>query len=105
MRTRNSGIVMAAESAVSALTKRGVIVTRLASTGGFLGRGNVTVLIGLSAGQESAVVASLHRSCHKRVEYLSSLPEGFLPVLSTPIPVTVGGATIFTFQVERCEVF
>jgi uncharacterized protein YaaQ len=38
------------------------------------------------------------------VEYLSTLPEG-LPGAAAPIPVTVGGATIFTFAIERFETF
>ena len=92
------------ENAVNALTKIGITVTQLPSSGGALGRRNVTLLVGLSAGQEASVVQALQRSCRKRVEYLTSLPVGFPGDLTAPIPVTVGGATIFTFLVERFEV-
>ena len=93
------------ENALSVLTKLGISVTQLPSKGGFLGQENATLLIGLSEGQEKSVVKALNNACRKRVEYLSSPVEGFPTDISTPIPVEVGGATIFTFEVERFEVF
>jgi uncharacterized protein YaaQ len=93
------------ENALSSLSKLGVPFTRLPSSGGYLGRRNATLLIGLSHGQVNHVVEALKRSCHTRVEYLSSLPEGLPGVAAAPIPVTVGGATIFTFAIERFETF
>jgi CPA1 family monovalent cation:H+ antiporter len=92
------------ENAVNALTKIGITVTQLPSSGGALGRRNVTLLVGLSAGQEASIVQALQRSCRKRVEYLTALPVGIPGEISAPIPVTVGGATIFTFIIERFEV-
>ena len=35
------------ENAIDALVKEGIMVTRLSSSGGFLGRRNVTLLIGI----------------------------------------------------------
>ena len=35
------------ENAINALTQEGILVTRLSSSGGFLGRRNVTLLIGI----------------------------------------------------------
>jgi CPA1 family monovalent cation:H+ antiporter len=93
------------ENALSALTKLGFSVTHLPSTGGFLGRRSLTLLIGLSEGQESTAVKALSNSCKKRVEYLSTpLEAGPMP-FPNPIPVEVGGATIFVFEVERYEEF
>ncbi|OGO41418.1 MAG: Na+/H+ antiporter [Chloroflexi bacterium RBG_16_58_14] len=92
------------ENAVNALTKVGITVTQLPSSGAALSRRNATLLVGLSAGQEASIVQALQRSCRKRVEYLTALPAGFPGEMSAPIPVTVGGATIFTFIVERFEV-
>jgi CPA1 family monovalent cation:H+ antiporter len=93
------------ESAISTLTKIGIAVTCLPSTGGFLGRRNTTLLIGLEKGQEEAVVKALDNSCRKRVEYqvTPSIFNNMIPM--TPIEVEVGGATIFTFEVERFEIF
>lgn len=94
-----------ADSAVAALDDLGVAVTRLPSLGGFLGRTNVTLLIGLAAGKEESVVEALQQSCRKRVEYLASPVEGTPIPITNPIPVTVGGATIFAFEVEKYEEF
>lgn len=93
------------ENAYSALTKLGFTLTRLSSTGGFLGRRNVTLLVGLSAGYEAAAVKALSKSCRERVTYLSSPIEGMPASISAPVPITIGGATIFTFEVERFETF
>jgi monovalent cation:H+ antiporter, CPA1 family len=92
------------ENAANALTKLGMSITQLPSTGGFLTTRNATMLIGLRHGQEEMLVNALDKSCRKRVVYLSTpVPEW--GVASPPIPVSVGGATIFTFEVERFEVF
>ena len=93
------------ENALSSLTKLGISVTQLPSKGGFLGRENAVLLIGLSEGQERSTVKALNNACRKRVEYLTSPVEGFPTVLSAPIPVEIGGATIFTFEVEHFEVY
>jgi uncharacterized protein YaaQ len=92
------------ENALSALTKLGISVTQLPSKGGFLGKDNVTLLIGLSKGQEASTIETLNKACRKRVEYLTTPVEGFPAILSAPIPVEVGGATVFTFEVEHFEV-
>lgn len=92
------------ENALSALTKLGISVTQLPSRGGFLGRENVTLIIGLSEGQEASTIETLNKACRKRIEYLTTPVEGFPAVLSAPIPVEVGGATVFTFEVEHFEV-
>jgi len=92
------------ESAISALTKLGITVTCLPGTGGFLENRNTVLLIGLAEGQEEAIVSALNKSCRKRVEY-TPFPLGMSdPILPIPTPLTVGGATIFTFEVEKFEV-
>jgi CPA1 family monovalent cation:H+ antiporter len=93
------------ENTFNALAKIDIPVTRLPSKGGYLGRENATLLIGLDEGQEAAVVKALNQSCRQRVEYLTTPVEGFPTAISTPVPVNVGGATIFTFEVERFEEF
>jgi CPA1 family monovalent cation:H+ antiporter len=93
------------ENALSVLTKLGFSVTHLPSTGGFLGRRSVTLLIGLVEGQEKNAVDALSSSCKKRVEYVSTPLEAGPTPFPNPIPVNVGGATIFVFEVERFEEF
>jgi monovalent cation:H+ antiporter, CPA1 family len=93
------------ENALSSLTKLGFTLTHLQSSGGFLSRRNATILVGLSQGYETAVFKSLNLSCRRRVKYLSSPVEGMPVSITTPVQVTIGGATVFTFEVERFEVF
>ena len=93
------------EGAAAALEAGGFSVTRLPSIGGFLGRTNVTLMVGLPAGREAELVDILGQTCRKRVEYLASPIEGSTVLYTNPIPVSVGGATIFTFAVDRYEEF
>jgi uncharacterized protein YaaQ len=91
--------------ATRALGTLHVPVIHLASTGGFLGRRNATLLIGLPDGQEEQVKVALQKSCRQRVEYLAVPLEGSPLPLPTPVPVTVGGATVFVIPVEKFEEF
>ncbi len=91
--------------AIRALEQIRVPTTHLASAGGFLGRKNATLLIGIPDGDEEKILRALQTSCRKRVEYLAIPLEGSPLPMPTPVPVTVGGATIFTLPVERFEEF
>jgi uncharacterized protein YaaQ len=91
--------------ALRALEQFHVRVTHLASSGGFLGRRNATLLIGLPDGMEENVLSALQSSCRQRVEYLAMPLEGSPLPMPTPVPVTVGGATVFTLPVEHFEEF
>jgi uncharacterized protein YaaQ len=86
-----------------ALTRAGFRVTHISSTGGFLGRRNEILLIGADEGQEELAVSILRRICRRRVEYVATPLEGAPFHLPLSMPVTVGGATIFTLDVERYE--
>ena len=91
------------DNAINSLSKLGFYTTRLPSSGGFLGRRNATLLIGLVKGQEEEVSHALYQSCRSRVEYVTLPLEGSPMPLPTPTPVTVGGATIFAFDIQRYE--
>jgi len=91
------------ENATNAAQSLGAPVVYLTSTGGFLGRRNATLLIGLPEGMESSLVNTLHQTCRQRVEYLTMPVEGAPMPLPTPVPVTVGGATIFALPVDHFE--
>jgi uncharacterized protein YaaQ len=88
------------EKANRAINDLGLSVTRLASAGGFLGRRNVTLMIGFTAGEEASIVEALNENCRSRVEYIATPLEGTALHLPTPMPVPVGGATIFTFEID-----
>ena len=91
------------ETATKALQATGTSVTYLSSAGGFLGRRNATLLIGLPAERESEALSILHEACRQRIEYMTLPLEGSPMPMPAPVPVTVGGATVFALPVERFE--
>ena len=93
------------DTATRALSQLDLPVVYLSSAGGFLGRRNATLLIGLREGKEDAAIKALEDSCRQRIEYLTLPLEGSPLPMPTPVPVTVGGATVFGLPVEHFEEF
>lgn len=91
------------DEAIGALEKLNTPVVYLFSAGGFLGRRNATLLIGLREGVENDAVRILQETCKQHIEYLTLPLEGSPLPMPTPVPVTVGGATIFALPVEQFE--
>ena len=93
------------DSATESLQHVGASMTYLSSSGGFLGRRNITLLIGIPVDREEDALIALHDACRQRIEYLAMPLEGSPMPMPSPVPVTVGGATIFVLPVERFEEF
>ena len=91
------------DTVTNALAKLNLPVVFLSSAGGFLGRRNATLLIGLRTETEMEALRILEDSCKQRIEYLTLPLEGSPLPMPTPVPVTVGGATVFALPVERFE--
>jgi len=91
------------KKAVQALESLGLTVIRLASSGAFLGRRNITLLIGLPPERLEEALGAIQEHCHQRVEYVSTPLEGAPMPIPLATPITVGGATVFTLQVDRFE--
>jgi uncharacterized protein YaaQ len=91
------------DNASKALQSVGASLTYLSSAGGFLGRRNATLLIGLPAEKEEQALAALHEACRQRIEYMTLPLEGSPMPMPAPVPVTVGGAKVFALPVERFE--
>ena len=91
------------DAATRALEPIGAPVVYLSSAGGFLGRRNATVLVGLPAANEEQALEALRQTCRQRIEYLTLPMEGTPLPLPAPVPVTVGGASVFALPVERYE--
>jgi len=91
------------DEATRTLEKLNVPVVYLFSAGGFLGRRNATLLIGLREGMEEQAIRMLQETCKQHIEYLTLPLEGSPLPMPTPVPVTVGGATIFALPVEHFE--
>jgi CPA1 family monovalent cation:H+ antiporter len=93
------------ENAMASLNRLGFSVARLSSTGGFLSRRNVTLLVGVQEGRGDVAVKMLKHSCRQRVEFVSSPLRGGTFPLPIPTQVVVGGATVFMFEVESYDEF
>lgn len=103
-------VIIASDADAEKLTKKlieqGYPATKISSTGGFLRKGNATILSGIDASEVDQVVAMVRMECSARTEYVpvQTLPffgEG--SVMQEPIEVRVGGAIVFVLDVERFE--
>lgn len=95
-----------ADSLVRALVQRRHATTKIGSTGGFLRRGNTTLLCGVPAAAVDEVLVLVRQLCPARSEPLplGALPlAGELPFITEPAEVRVGGAVVFVLNVERFE--
>ena len=89
---------------VSNLMQEGYSVTKLATTGGFLRTGNVTVLLGVDDDKVETALSVIKSNSHSRKQMIAPSAEPGLSFYPTmPIEVVVGGATIFILPVERFE--
>ena len=87
-----------APQALDALTRAGLFVTRLSTTGGFLMIGNTTLLIGTDEERVQMALGILRQHCTTRTMPPSN-------GLRRSEPVTVGGATVFVLDVDHMEKF
>ena len=71
------------------------------STGGFLGRKNVTLIIDCPEERNSEVIDILKNSCCQRIEFINIPIENAQQVIPTPTQVAVGGAAIFELSAEK----
>jgi len=94
-----------ADSLIQKLVQRGYPATKVSSTGGFLRRGNATILSGIDADDVDNVLAVIRTECRARMETMPvqalPFPDSILP--AEPVQVRVGGAIVFVIGVERFE--
>jgi uncharacterized protein YaaQ len=86
-----------------ALVKNDVRVTRIDTAGGFLRRGNTTILVGVDDHRVEDVLRLIRSNCQTRLEYMTpSLVGAEIGELAalTPIEVQVGGATVWIADVD-----
>ena len=94
------------ERVMQALVRQGLPATKIGSAGGFLRRGNATILSGVPADQVDEVIELVRRTCPARTEMA---PVQTLPLVGTaaaghsPLEVRTGGAVIFVLDIERFE--
>lgn len=89
----------------SALTQNGFFVTKLATSGGFLKKGNTTFFTGTSDDKVDQAIEIIKSHARKRVVKEPAVPPTEMGDFLTPImiDVLVGGATVFVVDVDRFE--
>lgn len=94
-----------ADAAIDALIEAGYRITRIASTGGFFRQGNTTFMTGVEEDQVETVLDLVRGICQKRTRPLPVSPAAVESpgVMGGYVEVTVGGATVFVFDVVRYE--
>ena len=84
------------------LVKKKFSVTKLSSSGGLLRKGNTTLMIGSRDDDVDKIVDIITSFSKTRNELVPSSVISDIGILpSTPLEVTVGGATIFVVDVEK----
>jgi uncharacterized protein YaaQ len=93
------------EGVSNAFSTRNIPTTRIQSMGGFLRQKNHLLLVGIPEGRLDHAKEALKSTGRRKTEYVTS-PKG-IPglIFSDPLPVEIKGATIFVFDIDRCEVF
>lgn len=89
---------------IDVLTDKGLRVTKLATTGGFLKSGNTTLMIGIDEKDVDNVIKSIEDVCKTRQQVVTSpspIAGSTGVYVPYPIDVEVGGATIFVVDVDK----
>ncbi len=91
-----------ANNVQKALIKEHFQATKLATTGGFLMKGNTTYLIGAEDEKVPAIIEVIGNHSKQRKKIIpNSVINEFGMLATSPVEVTVGGATIFVLNVEQ----
>ena len=91
-----------ANNVQKALIKEHFQATKLATTGGFLMKGNTTYLIGADDEKVPAIIEVIGNHSKQRKKIIpNSVINEFGMLATSPVEVTVGGATIFVLDVEQ----
>ncbi len=86
---------------MDALIENDLSATKLASTGGFLLRGNTTLLIGVNDDRVPRVLEIVRETCLRRKKLLPQASSEIPTSMSLPIEVESGGATVFVLDVDQ----
>lgn len=90
------------------LVQKGFRATQVNSSGGFLRESNVTLFIGVEDAGVAEVQEIIRANCHSRTHFVNPLMPIVEPgeaMISTPVEVPVGGATVFVVGIQRFERF
>lgn len=99
------------DAVVTALNQEHYFVTRLSSSGGFLRRKNITIMIGVNQHNHDQVVQILKDNASKRKQTIRKMPialagaHGLEAGAAIPVEIDVGGVTVFTVPLDSIEKF
>lgn len=97
------------DDVISALNKEKYSVTKLATTGGFLRKGNITLMIGTDDEKVDHAINIIRKECGNSQNITVNMPyisgTSMVNYATMPMNVEVGGATIFVVNVDRFEKF
>ena len=87
-----------------ALNQAHISATKLSSTGGFLSKGNTTILSGVEDDVVDKTISIIKENSQTRKQVVPIHYMQYSPgIPSYPVEITVGGATIFVMNIERFE--
>ena len=94
---------------VNSLIKENFRITKLATSGGFLKRGNTTLFSCVADNEVNKAIDIIKRECGKRqriqVEMPINLPSTAINYTNSPTSIEIGGATIIVTDVYKFEKF
>ena len=92
------------DAVVGALNREHFFVTRLSSSGGFLRRKNITIMLGVEGDEHDKAVKILRDTIRCMPVSLAS-SHGLEASAAIPVEIDVGGVTLFTLPLDSIEKF
>jgi uncharacterized protein YaaQ len=84
-----------------ALIRDGFYFTRVTSHGSLLSEETVSLLIGINSSRQTALLDLIARRCHTRVKFVPAGDSSAFQGQAMMIEAEVGGAIIYTCEVEQ----
>lgn len=97
------------DAVVTALNSEHFFVTRLSSSGGFLRKKNITVMLGVDESEVSKVAQILKNNASTRKHIVRKIPLNFAGAhgleagAASPVEVDTGGVTIFVLPLDSID--
>ena len=85
------------------LNKAKFTSTKLATTGGFLRAGNITLLIGTEEERVEECLEIMRKCCSQHTQLINPASVNYADQVFAPSPVsvTIGGATVFVLDIDQ----
>ena len=83
------------------LIRNGFYFTRVTGQGGLLSDEIVSLLVGINNSRHAALLEIIGRCCHTRVKYVPAIDNSAFQGQPLMIEAEVGGAIIYTCEVEQ----